>query len=244
MATSWSLRRRLVLAGLLGLLVAAGAETIARANPNELALEVLPDSATLAPDGRSLSFHVETRCDRKATVLDARVSAVQSQASGETRFTPLCTRLPQVVGVTVPALTGSFQTGAAQVGALLVVREGRTKQVQDATLLRVRPSVAVGLSDHAVREGGGAAVSIDVTVTCPVAAVGRGGQVTIYQGQVVGTGSVPATTCNGLPHTVSVRVDASAGVFQAASAEAAASVSVEEGGDLFPGFDLRTIQIG
>jgi hypothetical protein len=234
--------RLLVLAGLLGLLMTGGGQA-AHAHPNELALEVLPDQATLAADGRSMSFHISTRCDRKATVIDARASAAQPLASGEATFAPRCTRLPEVVLVTVPALAGSFQTGEAQVSVVLVVREGRTKMVGDSALLRVRPSVRVLLADGAVRDGGGEAALIDVTVTCPVAADGRGGQVTIYQGQVVGTGSVAPTTCDGSPRTVSVRVVASGGLFQVGSAEAAASVSVEEGGDLFPGFDLRTVQI-
>jgi hypothetical protein len=234
--------RLVVLAGLLGLLVAGGGQP-AQANPNELALEVLSDQATLAPDGRSMSFHVMTRCDRKATVLDARVFAAQPQASGEATFTPRCTRLPEVVGVTVPVLGGSFLTGEAQVSAVLVVREGRTKEVRDSATVRVRPSVSVRLADAAVRAGAGEEVLIDVTVMCPVAAVGRGGQVVIYQGQVVGTGAVAPTPCDGVPHTLSVRVETAAGVFQVGSAEAAADVSAEEGGDLFPGGDLRTVQV-
>jgi hypothetical protein len=234
--------RQLVLAGLVGLLVAGGVQA-AHANPNELALEVLSVQASLAPDGRSMSFDLLTRCDRRATVLDARVSAVQPQASGEASFTPSCTRLPQVVGVTVPSLDGSFQTGEAQVSALLVVREGKTKQVQDSALVRVRPSVSVRLADQALLEGGGQAVLIDVSVTCPVSSNGQGGQVAVYQGQVVGRGAFGPTACDGLPHTLLVRVETSAGLFQVGSAEAEAFASVEEGGDIFPGADLRTVGI-
>jgi hypothetical protein len=242
MAPRSSRLRLVVLAGLLGLLVAGGGQA-AQAHPSELELEVLSDQGVVAPDGKSISFHISTRCDRKATVLDARVSATQPQASGEATFAPMCTRLPQVVGVTVPSAGGSFQTGEASVSAILAVRAGRTKVVQDSAVLRIRPSVSVLLADHAVREGGGEAVLIDVTVTCPVAADGRGGLVTIYQGQAAGTGSVAPTTCDGSPRTVSVRVATSGGFFQVGSAEAAASVSVVEGGDSFPGSDLRTIQI-
>lgn len=234
--------RQLALAGLVGLLVAGGVQA-AQANPNELALEVLSVQASLAPDGRSMSFDLLTRCDRKATVLDARVSAVQPQASGEASFTPSCTRLPQVVGVTVPSLDGSFQTGEAQVSALLVVREGRTKEVRDSALVRVRPSVSVRLADQALLEGSGQAVLIDVTVTCPQSANGQGGQVAVYQGQVAGRGAFAPTACDGLPHTLSVRVETSQGSFQVGSAEAEAFAAVEEGGDIFPGSDLRTVGI-
>jgi hypothetical protein len=234
--------RRLALAGLIGLLVAGGAQA-AGAHVTQLAVEVLPDQASLAPDGRSMSFNITTRCDRKWTILEARVSVAQPQASGEGSFTPACNRLTTVVGVTVPALDGSFQTGEAQVSAHLVVQQGKVKEARDAALLRVRPSVSVQLADGAVLEGSGEAVRIDVTVTCPVASTGRGGQVSVYDGQVVGTGSFGPTPCDGLPHTTSVRVETSEGLFKVGSAEAQAFASVEEGGDIFPGGDLRTVQI-
>jgi hypothetical protein len=44
-------------------------------------------------------------------------------------------------------------------------------------------------------------------------------------------------------HTVSVRVSSSQGSFRVGSAEAEGFASVAEGGDVFPGQDLRTIQI-
>jgi hypothetical protein len=73
--------------------------------------------------------------------------------------------------------------------------------------------------------------------------VGQGGQVRIYDGQVVGTGTFAPTPCDTLPHTVSVRVASSGGSFRVGSAEAEAFASVVEGGDVFPGGDLRTLQI-
>jgi len=234
--------RHVVLAGLVGLLVVGGMQA-ADANPNELALEVLSEQASLAPDGRSISLNLLTQCDSKATVLDARVSVTQPQASGEVSFTPRCARIPYVVAVTVPSLGGSFQTGEAQVSAVLLVREGRTKEVRDSALVRVRPTVSVRLADEAVLDGSGEAARIDVTVTCPVASTAKGGQVSIYQGQVVGRGSFGPTACDGLPHTLSVRVETSEGSFQVGVAEAEAFTAVEEGGDFFPGGDVRTIQI-
>jgi hypothetical protein len=234
--------RTLGLAGLVGLLV-AGVAPAAEAHRTELAVEVLSVQAALAPDGRSISFDISTQCDRKATIVDARVSATQPQASGEASFTPSCTRLPQVVHVTVPSLGAPFETGEAQVSALLVVREGRTKEARDSASVRVRPSVSVQLADRAVLDGGGDAVRIDVTVTCPVTSTARGGQVRVYQGQVVGTGSFGPTPCDRLPHTLSIRVATSGGLFQVGSAEAEAFASVEEGGDIFPGADFRTVQI-
>lgn len=215
---------------------------MASAHRTELSVEVLSEQASLAPDGRSMSFHIATRCDRKWTIVEATVSATQSQASGEGSFTPTCNRIPTVVGVTVPALDGVFQTGPAEVRAVLVVQQSKTKQAQDSASLRIRPSVSVVLADQAVLQGDGS-VRIDFTVTCPRSAVGQGGQVRIYDGRVVGTGTFEPTPCDTLPHTVSVRVASTAGSFQVGSAEAEAFASVQEGGDVFPGGDLRTIQI-
>jgi hypothetical protein len=90
---------------------------------------------------------------------------------------------------------------------------------------------------------GDGSLLIDVTVTCPMSAVGRGGNVRIYDGRIVGTGTFGPTPCDALTHTVSVRVASPDGSFQVGSAEASAVASIEEGGDIISSFDLRTIQI-
>jgi hypothetical protein len=234
--------RHLACAGLACVLAAIAAPP-AEAHRTQLSVEVVSVQATLAPDGRSITFDIETRCDRKATVVQARAGASQPQVSGEGSFTPNCNRLPSGVRVTVPALDGTFQTGDAQVSVILTVRQGSTKQARDSALLRVRPSVAVRLADQAVLEDGGQAVRLDASVTCPMTSTARGGQVAIYQGQVVGAGAFGPTPCDGVAHTVSVRVVTSQGSFQAGSAQAEAFTAVEEGGDFFPGGDLRTVQI-
>jgi hypothetical protein len=233
--------RRLVVTGVVGLLVAGGAQ-VASAHRTQLSVEILSEQASLAPDGSSMTFDISTVCDRTWTIVEASASATQPQASGTGSFTPNCGRIPYVVRVTVPATSGTFQTGPADMTVRLVVQQGPTKRAQDSATLRVRPDVSVVLADQAVLQGDGA-VLIDVTVTCPMSAVGQGGQVRIYDGQVVGTGTFGPTPCDTLPHTVSVRVASSAGSFRVGSAEAEAFASVVEGGDVFPGGDLRTIQI-
>ena len=234
--------RLLVLTVLVGLLAAGGAQP-ADAHRSGLAVEIVSEQGTLAPDGQSMTFDLATTCDRKWTVVTAQVSVVQAQGSGEASFTPTCARLTYGVRVTVPALEGSFQTGDAQVSALLVVLQGKTKEARDSAPIRVRPSMSIFLADEAVLDGGGGAVRIDVTVTCPPTSIGRGGEVRVYDGRVVGTGSFAPTPCDGLPHTTSARAATSEGAFQVGSAEAFTFASVEEGGDIFSGVDLRTIQI-
>jgi hypothetical protein len=233
--------RRLALAALVGLLVAGGAQ-VARAHRTALSVEIVDEQASLAPDGRSMTFNISTTCDRKWTVVEASATATQPQASGQGSFTPTCGRIPYGVQVTVPVVSGSFQTGPADVTVRLVVAQGPTKSAQDSASLRLRPSVSVLLADQALLEPDGA-VRIDVTVTCPVSATALGGQVQIYDGQVAGTGTFGPTACDTLPHTVLVRVASSQGPFRVGSAEAFAFTAVEEGGDQFPGSDFRTIQI-
>lgn len=233
--------RWLVLTGLVGLLVAGGAQA-ASAHRTALSVEILSEQALLAPDGRSMTFDLSTVCDPQWTIVEASVSVTQPQASGTGSFAPNCGRIPYVVRATVPATSGTFQTGPAEATAVLVVKQGKTKEAQDSAALRVRPDVSVLLAGQAVLEGDGA-VRIDVTVTCPMRAVGQGGDVRIYDGLVVGTGTFGPTPCDTLPHTVSVRVAPSEGSFRVASAEALASASVTEGGDVFPGSDLKTIQV-
>ncbi len=233
--------RRLVVAGVVGLLMIGGAQAVS-AHRTALSVEILSEQALLAPDGRTMTFDLSTVCDPQWTIVEASVSVTQPQVTGTGSFTPNCGRIPYVVRATVPATSGTFHTGSAEATAVLIVKEGRTKQARDSASLRVRPDVSVVLADEAVLEGDGA-VRVDVTVTCPMSAVGQGGQVRIYDGAVVGTGTFGPTPCDTLPHTVSVRVASSEGSFHTGSAEALASASITEGGDFFPGSDLRTIQI-
>jgi hypothetical protein len=123
-----------------------------------------------------------------------------------------------------------------------VVGQGPNKRAEDTGALRVRPSVSGLLADQATLESDGA-VRIDITVTCPMSAVGRGGEVRIYDGRIVGIGTFGATPCDAVPHPVSVRVASSEGSFRVGSAEASAVASIEEGGDIISSFDLRTIEI-
>jgi hypothetical protein len=233
---------RIVLVGLVALLV-GGLTQVAEAHRTTLSVEIIDEQSSLAPDGRSMSFYLETVCDRQWTIVEARVSVTQANASGSGSFTPTCGRIPYNVSVTVPVTQGIFQTGATQATAVLVVGQGPNKRDEDSGTLRARPSVSVILANQAQLQGDGSLL-IDVTVTCPPTAVGQGGYVTIYDGVIVGNGTFGPTPCDAVPHTVSVRVASEDGSFQVGSAQANASASVEEGGDFSSGGDFfRDIQI-
>lgn len=233
---------RVVLIGLVALLV-GGLAHVAEAHRTSLSVKVISEQSTVSPNGRSMSFQLETVCDRKWTVVEARVSVTQAQASGSGSFTPTCGRIPYNVSVTVPVTQGVFQTGPTQATAVLVVGQGSTKRAEDSGALRARPSVSMILADQATLQSDGS-VLIDVTITCPMSAAALGGQVRIYDGATAGGGTFGPTPCDALPHTVSVRVTPDgSGSFRLGSADAFAYTAVEEGGDQFTGSDFRTIQI-
>lgn len=227
---------------LIGALVLAGTPS-ASAHRTDLSVEIISEQSTISPDGTTMTFMLATRCDPKWTIAEARVRVDQSTAWGEASFIPRCQRLTYNLQVTVPALAGTFETGEAQASATLIVQQGKSKESRDAAALRVRPSVSLAIGDRATLEDGGAAVRLDVAVTCPRFATGVGGQLRVYDGQAVGTGSIAPSPCDGTPHMVTVRVQATEGAFRPGAAEAFGYVGVEEGGDLFQAADLRTIDI-
>lgn len=233
--------RGVLLAGLVGL-IATGGVPAARAHRTSMSVEIVSEQASLSPDGRSMTFDISTRCDMKWTIVEARATVTQPQAFGEGSFQPTCARIAYNVRVTVPVVQGVFETGPAQANVVLVMQQGSTKRSEDSGALRVRPDVSAVLADRAVLQGDGA-VLIDVTVTCPRHAESLGGSVRVYDGVIAGGGSFGPTPCDAAPHTVAVRVSSPDGAFRVGSAEALASASVVEGGDVFPGGDLRTIQI-
>ncbi|MGH2660843.1 MAG: hypothetical protein ACRDHS_14580, partial [Actinomycetota bacterium] len=134
--------RRLVIIGVVGLLVAGGGAQVASAHRTPLSVEIVSEQASLAPNGSSMTFVISTVCDRTWTIVEASVTATQSQASGTGPFTPTCGRIPYNVQVTVPATSGTFETGPADVTARLVVQQGPTKRAQDSATLRARPNVS------------------------------------------------------------------------------------------------------
>jgi hypothetical protein len=233
--------RRLVLAGLVGLLVAGGVQT-AQAQGN-LSVQILSEGASITPNGRSMSFDIETVCDRRWTIIEATVSVTQAGASGSGPFTPTCGRIPYGVRVNVPASGAPFHTGSAEASVVLIVGQGRTKEARDTGSLRVRPDVSLQVADTGALQGDGSVV-IDATVTCPMFAVALGGEVRLFDGTIGGTGAFGPTPCDAVPHTVSVRVASPQGAFRTGSVMVYAFASIEEGGEVFTGFDIfRTIQI-
>ena len=233
--------RWFALAGFFVLLL-GGSMPSARASRTQLSVQILSEGSVITPNGRSMSFDIETTCDRRWTIVDATVSVTQDGASGSSPFRPTCAQIPYVVRVNVTANGAPFHTGTAEARVVLVVGQGPNRRAEDTGSLRVRPDVSIQVADTGALQADGS-VLIDANVTCPRFAVGLGGQVNIFDGVTGGTGSFGPTPCDTVPHTVSVRVVPSQGPYRAGSAEIWAFASIEEGGEMLTGFDIRTIQI-
>jgi hypothetical protein len=87
--------------------------------------------------------------------------------------------------------------GEAQVSALVVFQQGRTKEVRDSEVMRVGPIVTVALADQGRLEDGGGAAVIDVTEACPVGSTGQQSSVFLYPCGPVDAGAYEA--CLALP---------------------------------------------
>jgi hypothetical protein len=227
--------RRLALAGLLGLFVAGTAQQADASKPRDPAIYLT--SAGLTPDSQAVIVRLDVYCSEQQTVVSARVSVVQPQASGEAPFSPRCIER-DIVEVAVPSSAGMFETGEAQVSALVVFGQGRTKQARDSEVMRVGPIVTVALADEGRLEDGGTATVIDVAVACPVGSTGQQSPVFLYPSQ-----GFYLPTCDGSPHTFSVRLERSQGQWLPGPATVSAFAHVEEGGDRFTGWDQRSVQI-
>jgi hypothetical protein len=232
--------RAFAVAAVIGLLGSGGAPAEARVSPGPIV--DIHSAAGLAPDGQSITVQLLASCPERWAVVEAVVVVSQPQASGQASFPLTCIGSLRPFSVTVPSAGGTFELDDAQVNASVLIKRGRTEQTQDAQVVDVQPAVFVDLAETASLESGGAAVSIDVTVACPVGANGQQSRVNVSQGQASGNGSY-LPVCDGQQHTFTVRVQAFQGVFQAGAAQALTFADVEHEGTGFSGVDEGPIQI-
>jgi hypothetical protein len=231
------LARMLVAIGLIGLvglaIAAAPAAARTRATPR---VDVQP-VAGLAPDGRSMIVQVLASCPERWTVVEAVVRASQPDASGEASFPLTCVGHLRYFFVSVPVATGTFQLGDVLVSASVVVERGKTARADDSLLIPVQPLVLVELADFARLESGNDAVVIDVTVACHAETTGLESRLVVSQGRTLGVG-LYTPICDGAPHTFSVRVEASQGVYNPAFvAQALTFANTEHAGQIVYGID-------
>jgi hypothetical protein len=230
--------RTLSLVGVLSLLLALAAAAPAGARFQEPpVVDIQSNPAGLAPDGSSVALAVLAECPERWTVVEAVVRVSQPSGSGQASFPLTCVGFMQPFWVTVPAGVGSFQLGSAQVTASVVIQRGKTARASDSEVLTVDPTVSVALAETAQLQSGGTAVLIDVTVACPAGTTGReSGLVVSQAGQSIGSGRY-TPICDGSPHTFTVLVTASQGLYHVGIAQALTFADIEFQGQVFSGVD-------
>jgi hypothetical protein len=231
-----NLLRGLVLATVVAL-VGVGAAAPADARRTSGPFVDLHTLGGLAPDGRSISVQVLASCPERWTVVEAVVAVSQPQASGRASFPLSCIGSVRPFNVTVPSSGGVFDLGDAQATASVVIERGKTASAHDADTLTVEPTVVVELAESAQLESGGGAVVIAVTVACPVGTTGLRSRVNVSQSGVTSGNGFYIPVCDGTPHTFSVRVEATNGVYRAGIAQALTFADVEHDGRVFTGVD-------
>jgi hypothetical protein len=234
-------RNALVLAAVLAGLSAVASP--AQAAGQRQAFLDIHSAAGLAPDGRTMTVDLLASCPLRSTVVEAVVTVSQPQASGRASFALDCIDQIRAIRVTVPSSAGTFMLGEAAVTASIVLQRGKTQRVEDVQLVDVQPSVHVDLADTARLESGGAAVSIDVTVACPVGATGLpSAYVNVTQGGVSGAGNY-LPVCDGVPHTFTVRAQSFGGTYAPGAARALTFADVVYDGIFMPGVDDSPVTI-
>ena len=231
---------RMVVAAAAGVAVAAVlAAPAAAAVPRSSdppAVEIQTHPGVLAPDGSTIGVVVSARCPDRWTLVEASVTVVQPQASGRGSFPLVCFGFMRSFHVTVPATSGSFVLGTADVSARVIATRGRTQQATASRTLDVHPGVAVDLAPSARLEPGGAAVGLAVTVACPLGAIGVESRLGVFQGQTSGIG-LYTPVCDGAPHTFDVRVPATSGAYVLGIAQTLTFANVTYDGMAFYGID-------
>lgn len=234
--------RALALTGIIVLLAAvAGAPVQAR--PTQGPTVDIQSAASLAPDGQSITVTVLASCPERWGVVEAAVRVSQPQASGRGSFPLTCIGSIRSFTVVVGSAGGKFGLDEpTQATASVVIKRGKTAQAQDSESLFVQPAVFVDIAQTAQLESSGGALTIAVTVACPVGANGRESRIGVSQGETRGVGFyVPV--CDGSEHTFMVRVEASQGLYQAGAADALTFADVEHDGFDFAGVDEQRIEL-
>lgn len=225
--------RTLVLAGVIVLVGSAPAG--ARITPGPSV--DIQGVALLAPDGSSMGVQVLASCPERWTVVEAVVRVSQAGGWGQASFPLTCIGSMRGFAVNVPASSGAFELGSAQVNAAVVINRGKTARADDSELVSVQPSILVELAETARLESGGGAVVMDVTVACPVGTSGLQSSLVVSQeGRSIGSGTyVPV--CDGSRHVFTVRVQASQGVYHTGIAQALTFANVQFGDETIYGID-------
>ena len=200
-------------------------------------VDIQTGAAGMSPDGRTIGVTVLASCPERWTVVEATVTVSQPSGSGQASFPLTCIKSIRSFSIAVPATTGSFQLGEAQVTATVVISRGKTARADDSEVLPVDPTVLVELAGSGQRVDDGRAVVLDVTVACPAGTTGRQSSLVVSQSPVIIGSGTYTPNCDGLRHTFTVRVETNSNPYQPGIAQALTFAQIEWQGEIFYGID-------
>ncbi|HET7855844.1 MAG TPA: hypothetical protein VFL41_05255 [Gaiellaceae bacterium] len=229
--------KTLALVGVIALLTSLAATAPAGARFQEPPVVDIQSVAGMSPDGGTIGVTVLASCPERWTVVEATVTVSQPSGSGQASFPLTCIQSIRPFSIAVPATTGSFQLGDAQVSATVVIKRGKTARADDSEVLRVDPTVLVELASSGQRVDDGGAVVLDVTVACPAGTTGRQSSLVVSQSPVIIGSGTYTPICDGLGHTFTVRVEADSNPYQPGIAQALTFAQIEWQGEIFYGID-------
>jgi hypothetical protein len=230
--------RTLALVGMVALLAVAAAAP-AGARFQEAPTVDIHTTAGIAPDGRTIGVTVLASCPERWTVVEATVRVSQPSGSGEASFPLTCIKSIRSFSIAVPATTGSFQLGEAQVSATVIVQRGKTARADDWEVVSVDPTVLVELASSGLRVDDGQAVILDVTVAWPAGTNGLQSSLVVSQSPVIIGSGTYTPICDGSGHTFTVRVEknADSNPYQPGIAQALTFANIDWRGEVFYGID-------
>jgi hypothetical protein len=193
--------------------------------------------AGMAPDGRSVVVNVLASCPERWTVVEAVVRVSQPSGSGQASFPLTCIKSVRPFWVSVPATSGSFQLGEAQVSATVVIQRGKTARADDSEVVPLQPTVLVELAESAQLVDGGQAVLLDVVVACPAGTTGRQSSLVVSQSGLRMGGATYTPICDGSRHTFTVKVQSSSSPYEPGIAQALTFANIDFQGQAFYGID-------
>jgi hypothetical protein len=236
-AQGGSRMKALAFAGVVALVMSLSLASPAGARFQEPPAVDIQGVGGLAPDAQSIGVQVLAECPERWTVVEALVRVSQPSGSGQASFPLTCIGSPRVFGVSVPAGTGSFQLGEAQVSATVLIKRGKTARADDSEVVPVQPTVGVELAESGQRVDGGQAVVLDVTVACPAGTTGLLSSLVVSQSPVIIGSSTYTPICDGSRHTFTVRVEADSNPYQPGIAQALTFAQIDWEGQVFYGID-------
>jgi len=194
-------------------------------------------------DGRLVGVTVLAKCPARWSVLEARLTATQGGVTGTGTFPLTCDSGFKSFRVTLPASGGDFQLASVRLDAVIRIARGKADEARASEVAALIPEIVMDAASTARLDAGGQAVLIDVTTGCPAGVTGLESYATVEQGGRSIGQSFFTPFCDGLTHTITLRIETRTNPYQPGPASVTAFAFAEFRDRFFAGVDSAAIQI-